>query len=156
MFTSIHHLGTGLLLSLAASLPFTLPAQGAPNVAAQASATATGLTMDGVGSAATHVVKVADVTVSTDGANGLTLSITSGTLAKGDTRTPVAFQVVLVADGASAPSTSAFTTPSGTTYTFATSSAGSVDRQLYIKYTPAALQDPGTYSAIVGLEVRDN
>lgn len=156
MFTSTLRHGFRLLLAAVTWLALATPGLAAPSVSVQASASAIGLALDGLGSASTHIVKVADVSASTNAAGGFTLSVSSGYLSKADGRTQVSFQVVLVAAGASAPSSSAFTTPSGTLYTFSTGSAGAVDEQLYIKYTPAALQDPGTYSAVVNLDVRDN
>lgn len=156
MFTSTLRQGFRLLLAAVAWLALATPGLAAPSVSAQATALAIGLALDGVGSASTHIVKIADVSASTAASSGFTLSVSSGYLTKADGRTPVAFQVALVAAGASAPSSSAFTTPTGTPYTFSTGSAGAVDEVLYIKYTPAALQDPGTYSAVVDLDVRDN
>jgi hypothetical protein len=156
MSTSIRHSVPRLLLTAATCLLLATPAQAAPSVTAQAVAGVTGLPMDGRGSASTHIVKIADISASTASTGGFTMSISSGNLTKGDGSTPVAFQVVLVAQGASAPSSSAFTTASGTTYRLITSDAGSVDRDLYIKYTPASLQDPGTYSAAVQIQVQDN
>lgn len=145
-----------LLWTTAAWLALATPALAAPSVTAQAAPGATGLPMDGLGSASTHIVKVADISASTAASQGFTMSISSGYLTKGDGSTPISFQVALVAQGASAPSASAFTTPSGATYTFSTSSAGAVDEVLYIKYTPATLQDPGVYAAVVEIDVRDN
>lgn len=149
--------------TLAISIPFVATlllgtpahALAAPSVSAQATAGANGLALEGMGSASTHIVKVADVLVSTDAANGCTLSITSGSLTKAG-GTPIAFQVVLVADGVSPPSASEFPAESGTAYTFATTAAGTVAKDLYIKYLPASLQDPGPYTASIALNVVNN
>jgi hypothetical protein len=126
------------------------------SVTVAAGSAAGDLPMDGEGTASTHVVKIADLTLSTDAANGLTVFITSGNLTNAGGHTPVAFQVLLVSDGASAPPSSSFTTASGTSYTLPTSTAGTVEKDLYIKYHPASLQDPGMYSAQVDISVVDN
>lgn len=139
---------------LVAMLPAT--ALAAPLVTVSAVAAAGDLPMDGQGTSSTRVVKIADVSFSTASSNGLTVRITSGQLTNADGRTPVAFRVLLVDDGASAPASSAFTTPSGDLYSFPTSTAGSAAKDLYISYTPAALQDPGTYTANVDVSVVDN
>jgi len=127
-----------------------------PSVTVSASSAAGDLPMDGQGTASTHVVKIADLTLATVDADGLTVYITSGNLTNAEGRTPVAFQVLLVNDGASAPSPSSFTTASGTSYTLPTGAAGTVEKDLYIKYAPASLQDPGVYSAHVDISVVDN
>lgn len=127
-----------------------------PSVTVSPAAGAGALVLDGEGSSTTHVVKLADVSLWTDAANGFIVSISSGNLTKADGRTPVPFQVVLVADGASAPLASAFTTPSGTTYTWSSAGSGAIEKDLYIKYTPAGLQDPGAYIASVDIDVVDN
>ncbi|MDB4961002.1 MAG: hypothetical protein JWP01_1001 [Myxococcales bacterium] len=146
------HLGI-VTAALLACHPFAF---GAPALMAQGTAAATSLAMDGRGSASTHVVKIGVLSVSTTAAAGLTLSVRSGSLTKADGSTPVAFQVVLVDRDAAAPSSAAFMTPSGMIYTFATSSAVTVEKDLYIKYTPVPLQDPGSYTASVDLDVVDN
>ncbi len=127
-----------------------------PSVIASPAAGAGGLLLDGEGSSATHVVKIADVSLSTGASSGFTVSITSGSLTKADGRTPVPFQVQFVADGASAPLASAFTTPSGTTLQWSSTGPGAVEKDLYVKYTPVPLQDPGPYTANVDIDVVDN
>jgi hypothetical protein len=144
------------IFTMALMLAMPVLAFAEPSVSVSAASAAGDLPMDGLGAASTHVVKIADVSLSTASSGGLTVSITSGQLANADGRTSVSFRVLLVNDGASAPSPSAFTTPSGDLYSVPTSSAGSVEKDLYIRYTPAALQDPGTYSATVNLSVVDN
>lgn len=131
-------------------------AQAAPSVSVAATAGATGLDLDGEGSAGTHIVKIADLSASTDGAAGFTVSISSGELRKADGATPVPFQVALVADEGTPPAASAFTVPSSGTYTWYTAAPGAAARDLYIMYTPAALQDPGAYSATVDVSIIDN
>jgi hypothetical protein len=132
------------------------PAVASSAVTVQSTAGATSLELDGRGGASTHIVKIAEVSLTTDAAAGLAAAITSGSLTKVDGSTPVPFRVVLVDRDASPPPSSAFTTPPGTPYLFSTSAAGSVEKDAYIKYTPGALQDPGSYAASVEIDVVDN
>lgn len=101
------------------------------------------------------VVKVADLAIGTNNEQGLTLTATSGDLTKAG-GTSIAFQVHTVADGAGAPAAGAFVVASGVDYTAGSVAAGSYDRDLYILYTPAALQDPGAYAGSISLTVTDN
>ncbi len=124
-----------------------------PSVTATATAGATNLSMDSGGSTVTRIVKVADVSIASDGVNSFTLSVTSGTLTKPGA-TAVPFQVALVDVTAQSPSASAFTTPPGTLLTYGGS--GSLQVALYIKYSLPVYQDPGTYSTQIGLEIFAN
>lgn len=99
------------------------------------------------------IVQVADIEMSTNNEQGLTLTASSGNLTKTG-GTSIAFQVTSVADGATAPTT--FAIASGSNYTVGTSAAGSVLKDLYIKYSPATLQDPGAYGGSISLVVSDN
>jgi hypothetical protein len=144
----------GIMLAFLVARP--APAHGAPALSAQATAAASSLRIDGLASGSTRIVKIGVVSLSTTGPEGFTLSVSSGSLNKSDGTTPLGFQVVLVDRDATAPSSAAFTTPSGMTYFFATSSAVTVDKDLYIKYRPAALQDPGAYTASIELGIVDN
>ena len=126
-----------------------------PEVAATPTAGASNLTMDGAGSAQTRIVKIADLSVSTDDPQGFTLSITSGNLTKAG-GSAIPFQVALVGDEAAAPASSAFTVASGGALLRTTSTAGALPLDLYIKYRAADLQDPGVYSASIGLDIIDN
>jgi hypothetical protein len=145
------------LTAIAAALMLApSPVQASSAVTVQSAAGATSLELDGRGSASTHIVKIAELSLTTDAAVGLTVTITSGSLAKADGSTPVSFRIVLADRDAPAPSSAAFTTPSGTPYVLSTSAAGSVAKDVYIKYTPAALQDPGSYAASVAIDVVDN
>lgn len=103
--------------------------------------------------ASQQVVKVADLTVSTNNATGLTLTVSSGNMVKGDGNTPIPYQVTTVADEAQQPTS--FAVASGTPYTVTTSAAGVVPLDLYVAYTPAENQDPGAYSATINLSVTD-
>lgn len=101
------------------------------------------------------IVKVADIEMSTNNDQGLTLTATSGDLTKAG-GVSIAFQVTTVADAASAPVAGAFTIPSGTDYTAGTIAAGSDVSDLYIMYTPPGSQDPGDYAGTIELTVSDN
>jgi hypothetical protein len=125
------------------------------SVTSVATAGATTLNMGGVGTAiGQQIVKVADVALTTNNTAGLTLTVTSGNLTNGTD--DVAYKVTTVADAASAPLSAAFTIASGTDYTVATSAQGAAAKDLYIAYTPAAVLDPGTYTATITLSVADN
>lgn len=126
-----------------------------PTIAVIPSAAGTALDLDGDGASTSHVVKVADLVIETLAQHGLTLSVTSGSLTKTG-GSAIQFQVTTTAAGAAAPTAGAFTTPSGSTYTYVTAAAGSEARDLFVLYTPATLQDPGTYSATIELTVMDN
>ena len=126
----------------------------APSVSVQATSGVTALDLDGEGSASLHIVKVARVSLFTDGLEGLTLAISPAGLGKADGSTPIEFQVVIVARDAAAPSAAALSTAATTLYTLALPT-GSSERDLYIKYLPRVRQDPGTYSASVLLAVSD-
>jgi hypothetical protein len=101
------------------------------------------------------IIQVADLGLSTNNSTGYTLEASSGNLTNEDSVT-MAYQVTTIADGGTAPATGDFGIASGTPYTVSTSAAGTAAQDLYIKYTPAALQDPGTYTGSVSLTVTDN
>ncbi|MBE9029818.1 hypothetical protein IQ266_08765 [filamentous cyanobacterium LEGE 11480] len=132
----------------------TAPVLAVPNITASAAPGATALPLGDSGGSPV-IQKAADVQVSTVDPNGLTLSILPGSLTKTD-GAPIALQFLAVANGAAIPNASAFVTDSSSTYTFATSGAGTDNLDLYIKYTPAALQDPGNYNLTIQLSVADN
>jgi len=102
-----------------------------------------------------QIVKVADISMSTNNEQGLTLTATSGNMTKSG-GSAIAYQVTSVADAATAPLAAGFTVASGENYTVGTSVAGSAAVDLYIKYAPAANQDPGAYSGEITLTVSDN
>lgn len=143
----------GLCLASVASL--AQPAVGLPSLSTTATPISTSLNLDGEGSASTHIVKVADISISTASGSGLTLTLTSGSLTKVN-GSDISFKITTVANDAIAPPSSAFTVPSGTSYTYRTEAATSESRDVYILYTPSALQDPGSYGATINLSVADN
>lgn len=113
------------------------------------------LPLEGQGTTTTNVVKVAKLTLSTDHARGYTLMVTSGNITKIG-GTPIAFQVTTVPANSAAPSAGDFTVPTSSTYLLTTSMSGTEDRDLYIRYTPGSLQDPGAYSGNISLTITDN
>ncbi|NET07451.1 MAG: hypothetical protein F6K16_22655 [Symploca sp. SIO2B6] len=126
-----------------------------PSITSTSTTNTNNLDLDGEGSAETHIVKVADLTVSTANANGYTLTVSSGDLSKFG-GTEIGFQVTTVADDAPTPDAADFTTPIGDDYNLSTNTAGTENLDLYVKYTPANLQDPGTYTSTINLTVTDN
>ncbi|HZH03083.1 MAG TPA: hypothetical protein VEY30_04805, partial [Myxococcaceae bacterium] len=71
------------------------------------------LPLDDRGTSSVHIVKVADLRITSNAQFGFTLTVTSGSFAKADARTPIPFQVVTVAAGAAAPTAAAFAGPAG-------------------------------------------
>jgi hypothetical protein len=101
-----------------------------------------------------QIVKVADLTLMTNNEQGLTLTATSGSLTKSG-GTSIPYQVTTV-DEAQVPDASAFVVASGDMYGMSTFAAGVAEKDLFIMYTPAALQDPGYYGGTINLSVSDN
>lgn len=132
------------------------PAFSLPTIISSTTSVASNLILDGKGSASTHIVKVANLELSTDGTNGFTLTISSQSLTKSGGETPISFQVTTVPAGSASPSASDFLVSPGSNYTVSTTSAGSSSKEMYIKYTPAALQDPGAYNTSISLIITDN
>lgn len=144
-----------------ACLPFYLafasvqPLWATPAITANPSSMASSLPLEGQGSTTAHIVEVATLTLSTDHTGGYTLMITAGDITKTG-GTPIAFQVTTVPANSAAPSAGAFTVPSSSLYLLSTSTTGTEDRDLYIRYTPGSLQDPGAYSGNISLTITDN
>jgi hypothetical protein len=101
------------------------------------------------------IVKVSALSISTNNEQGVTLTASSGSLTKSG-GTDITYQVTSVAASASAPDASAFTTDSGDDYSVGNGASGSFNQDLYIMYTPLALQDPGHYTGTINLSVADN
>jgi hypothetical protein len=133
------------------------PAMGqiSPSLSTVATTISTTLPLDGEGSASTHIIKVADVAISTDNSTGLTLRVTSGSLPKLN-GPDIPFQVTTVRSGDIAPSSGHFTDASGHTHTYGRYTDGSENRDVYILYTPNALQDPGIYRTSIQVSVVNN
>ncbi|MEH1912351.1 hypothetical protein [Nostoc sp.] len=107
--------------------------------------------------ASEKIVKVADLAITTNNTTGYTLTASEGNLTDGAHGDTIAFQSATVADNATAPQSTDFTGTLGV-FTDATSitTAGENDKDLYIKYTPSATQQAGTYGATITLNVADN
>ena len=125
------------------------------SIAVAPTATASALPLDGEGSASEHIVKVAALTMGTNNEQGFTLTASSGDIVKSG-GTSISYQVTSVDAGGSAPASGDFLVASGSNYTYATSGSGPGNQDLYVKYTPLSLQDPGSYSATINLTVTDN
>jgi hypothetical protein len=102
-----------------------------------------------------HVAKVADIEMSTNNVQGLTLTASSGNLSHVG-GADIAFQVTSVTDGATAPVAGDFAIASGGDYTVGTAVAGTDNNDMYILYTPSGTQDPGAYAGTITLTVTDN
>jgi hypothetical protein len=144
----------GLLIFIA--LNGIQPTFANPSVSVNVMSSASSLLLDGEGSATTHVVKVSTLTLATDISKGFTVTISSGNLTKTGQQTPIAYRVTTVVSAANPPNVGDFTVNSGSNYTFTTTQAGSQNRDLYVLYTPATMQDPGTYSANITIAIVDN
>lgn len=108
------------------------------------------------GTQSTQIIKVGTITLSSNSANGFTLTIISNNIAKPDGGSPIAFQVTTVAINET-PSAGYFTTEPRQNYTYINSNANASEtRDVYIKYTPASLQDPGNYSGSLNISITDN
>lgn len=143
-----------LVVALGAML-FAGAAVGAPTTTSQVTPYAGALNLGGTGSASTHIVKVADVTITTQNAGGCSVTISPEDLRKADGETPISLQLLVVSDGAAAPAHTDFTTAAGAPFTFSISSAGTHERDLYIRYSPRSHQDPGTYTSSLTVVATD-
>lgn len=115
------------------------------------------LPLDGGAAGTQQIIQVADLGINTNNEQGYTLTVTSGDLTKAG-GTAISYQTTTTATGVTAV-TGDFAVASGTDYTFTTSAAnasGSGDRDLWVQYTPAALQDPGSYTGSITVTVADN
>ncbi|WP_041739956.1 hypothetical protein [Calothrix sp. PCC 6303] len=128
-----------------------------PSITATSTSFATTLELTTNTTNTTRIIKVGTINISNIGANGYTLTITSGNIAKSnnnpDNPTPIPFQVTTVPSNNSQPTVGDFTTSSGSPYVFS-STISALD--LYIKYNPTSVQDPGNYGANINLSVADN
>jgi hypothetical protein len=124
-----------------------------PNLTATATSSSNNLSITFGNSA--EIVQVADLQISTSAPNGLKLSISPNSLNKND-GTPIPLQFLVVPDGSNQPSAASFIAPAITTYEYTLGAAGSQNLDLYVKYTPGLLQDPGNYTSVMELSVADN
>jgi hypothetical protein len=98
------------------------------------------------------IVKIADVAMGTNNETGLTLTVTPHPMTKTG-GTTITVKVTTVDDGDDPPLTGAFSTGA---FEVGSSGSGPFAQDLYIKYTPLNLQDPGDYAGTVDLSVSDN
>ena len=101
-----------------------------------------------------RIVQVADLAISTNNEQGYTLTATSGNLLNLG-GTSIAYQVTTTADTLPAAAGN-FAVANHTFASSAANAANTNGRDLYIMYTPAALQDPGIYGGTITLSVIDN
>ena len=104
-----------------------------------------------------QVVKIADLTVTTNNSAGLTLTATTGDLTSGSDTVP--FTVAAVDDGGTAPTS--FATTSGSTYSLPVTTGfnattGEKNIDLYIQVQNPTLPKKGTYAGSILLTVADN
>lgn len=149
-FTPVAFAGTTATVPLSGTVTSTLNISATPTTGAS--------TLD-LSTASAQIAEVADLAIDTNNSTGYTLTASSGDLANPDSATPISYQVKVVDGTASAPVSGDFTVASGTDLTYGTSGAnasGTNGKSVFIKYTPAALQDPGTYTGTINLSVVDN
>ncbi len=108
---------------------------------------ATNLELDGDGQTGTYTVLVADVTVDSPSAPSYTISIPAGDLTSG-VAPVIGFQVAAVTSGSAPPTTFSSN--------WELCSSQEEDLDIYIQYTTATLQDPGTYTHSLFLSAVDN
>ncbi|MEH1917838.1 hypothetical protein [Nostoc sp.] len=117
---------------------------------------ATALNLGGEGTIVTDaVVKVADLTMSTNNASGLKISLVGGTLIGTLTGigTPITYQVAVATNGQT-PATGDYSANiSGLSVS---NSPAEVEKDLYIRYSAPAINDPDTYEGSILLTVADN
>lgn len=148
LFSAKAMAGTTGTVTLGGSVSSTLALTTTPTSAAS--------TLD-LTTATQQIVRVADLAISTNNEQGYTLTATSGDLSKTG-GTSIAYQVTTTAAGTAAVASN-FTVASGTSYTVASTAAnatGTNGRDLSIMYTPASLQDPGSYTGSITVTVADN
>ncbi|MFB2882404.1 hypothetical protein [Floridanema aerugineum] len=135
-----------------------MPPAFAGNITLTSSNQANNLPLGGEGGTQnTQIIKVGTISLSTTSANGFTLNIIGSNLTKSEGVTPIVFQVTTVPSGSGTPGAGAFTTEATENYSYVNNNPNASEtRDLYIKYTPASLQDPGNYSASLNLTIADN
>ena len=112
------------------------------------------LNLHGEGSTATEIEKIATVNVSTANSFGYTLTLSSASLENAAGGPDIAYQIWAVTAGGSPPVSGDFTIASGNN--FSQCSLTPLDLDVYVKYTPASLQTPGSYDSTVTVEATDN
>ena len=121
-------------------------------VTSSPTAEAAALSLYGVGTAQTNVVvKVADLALITNNTTGVTLTAAGDAgLTNGTSTLP--YQVLIVADAATAPADTAFASATDTD-TVNDFVSGAAARDLYIEYDAPALLDSGAYTGAITVSV---
>lgn len=130
-------------------------AMGASTATLSATPAAAALQLGGTGRALTQIVKVADLTISTDSPGGCAVTVSTRALTNRDGETPIALEVLAVLDGAPAPIAADFSASSAGTHTFRIRSAGMQLFDIYIRFSSRRQQDPGTYSSSLIIHATD-
>ncbi len=119
------------------------------------------LNLYGEGNTSTEIEKIATIQVSTATPNfygnsfGYTLTLSSAAMSPVSGSGPdVSYQILAVPTGDPQPQSSDFTVPSGSNFTQC--ATGILNLDVYVKYTPAALQDPGSYIDSIDVDATDN
>lgn len=123
-------------------------------VTSTATANAGTLDLAGEGVAAPDtVVHVADLALTSNSSNGVTLSASADSSLTNGVDS-LSYQVQIVADNATAPTAGSFTANSDTK-TVSDFTNGAAARDLYIEYDAPALLDAGAYSSSITVTVTD-
>jgi hypothetical protein len=128
-------------------------------VASTLAVTATAVNNNGMNLTTPSVqrVKVADVTMGTNNATGLTLAFgTDVAFVNANAKTPIPVAVQVLAGASATLPTSGYITTPAPLFQVTAAQAVNTAYSLFVEYTPAALQDPALYSASIGLTVTDN
>lgn len=112
------------------------------------------LELHGEGTTATEIARVATVNVSTANPQGYTLSLSSASLENALGGSGIAYQIWAVTAGGSPPMSGDFSIDSGNS--FLQCSLLPLDLDIYVKYTPASLQNSGSYDSTITVEATDN
>lgn len=145
-----------LPLALFFSLITQYSVQAQPFVTATETPGASDLNIDGTGTASLTIVQVGDVVVDTTGESAHRLDITPNAITKALAGPDVTLEVTALVDpggGTSTPSSASF---SSGVYSVCIDGNTSTDFDVYIKYTPAPLQDPGSYSGSLDLSIQED
>lgn len=113
-----------------------------------------GLELHGEGSTATEIEKIATVNVSTINPQGYTLTLSSAFLETTSEGPDIDYQIWAVTAGGSPPVSGDFSITSGNS--FLQCSVLPLNLDVYVKYTPAILQSPGSYDSSVTVTAIDN
>lgn len=143
------------------SLALIVPAQANPSLTITPTAeSGNGLRLHGEGAFSTEIKKIAVIQVSTPSPNvygnnfGYTIALSSSEMKNDKGGPDISYQVIAIPLGATDPQSSDFSVMSN--HDFVQCSIGPLSLDVYVKYTPASLQEPGDYSGTINVTVTDN